>query len=124
VKYILANIILSGAISAVEFVTRGYQTKPLVVLFAALHAVLLLAIIVLLGRYLVRETDEFIRMMVVKAMLWGAAITVAGDMMQSTLVALNAGFWNLGPGALTLMNFDLYFVGSMFSLAIQLRRSR
>jgi hypothetical protein len=105
-------------------VEYGYRTKTFLFLFAVLPAIPMFAIFLLLGRYLARESDEFIRMMVIKALLWGAAVTVTGDMMQSALVALSAEFWSLDPGTLTIMNFDLFFIASAFSVAIQLRRNR
>jgi hypothetical protein len=102
----------------------GFRAKTLVFLFAVLPAIPMFAIILLLGRYLARESDEFIRMMVIKALLWGAAVTVAGDLIQSALVALSAEFWSLDPWTLTIMNMDLFFTASAFSVAIQLRRNR
>lgn len=124
--FIFANLMLMGAISAGYHFTieHGYRATALLVLFAALPAIPMLAIIVLLGRYLARETDEFNRTMVVKSLLWGAAATVAGDMMQSALVALSVDFWSLDPGFLTVMNFDLLFAGSAISLAVQIWRNR
>lgn len=123
---IFASLMAMGLISIASRFTleEGYRTRGLVFLFAILPAVPMLLILLFLGRYLARESDEFVRMMVVKALLWGAAVTVAGDMMQSALVALSAAFWSLDPGFLTIMNFDLFFVGSTVSLALQLRRNR
>ena len=123
---IFANMMLIGLISAgTHFaLASSHRARALVVLFAALPAFPMLAIILLLGRYLVRETDEFIRMMVVKSLLWGAAATVAGDMMQSSLVALSPGFWSLDPGILTIMNFDLFVTAAFASLAFQVWRYR
>jgi hypothetical protein len=123
---IFASMMLMAVISTASHFTFEYgcRAKALVFLFAVLPAIPMFAIILLLGRYLARESDEFIRMMVVKALLWGAAVTVAGDMMQSALVALSAEFWSLDPGILTIMNFDLFFTASAFSVAIQLRRNR
>jgi hypothetical protein len=45
-------------------------------------------------------------------------------MIQSALVALSSEFWSLDQGFLTIMNFDLFFIASVFSVAIQLRRYR
>jgi hypothetical protein len=126
VNRIWAYLIVMGLISAADHFVLEYgdRAKALVVVFAVLPAIPTFAILIVLGRYLVRERDEFIRMMVVKALLWGAAVTVAGDMVQSALSALNAIFWGLDPGSLTIMNFDLFFTASLFSLLIQLRRNR
>lgn len=123
---ISASMILLAVISTTSHFTPEYgcRAKALVFLFAVLPAIPMFAIILLLGRYLARESDEFIRMMVVKSLLWGAAVIVAGDMMQSALVAYSADFWSLDPGILTIMNFDLFFTASAFSVVIQLWRSR
>jgi hypothetical protein len=126
INRIFANMMLMALISAASHFRSeyGYGAKTLVFLFALLPAIPMFAIIWLLGRYLAGESDEFVRMMVVKSLLWAAAVTVAGDMIQSALVALSSEFWSLDQGFLTIMNFDLFFIASVFSVAIQLRRYR
>src|SRR5260221_5358444 len=87
---IFASLMAMGLISAASHFTldEGYRSKGLVFLLAVLPAAPMLAILLFLGRYLAGESDEFIRMMVIKSLLWGAAVTVVGDMTQSVLVAL------------------------------------
>ncbi len=119
---ISVNMLLLGTLTiALEHV---HLSKAAFALFAMFPAFPMLAILFILGRYLARETDEFIRWTVVKALLWGAAATVAGDTLQSGLVAFSAAFWGLDPGTLTSLNFDLLFMGAGISLALQLRRNR
>jgi hypothetical protein len=126
ILHIAVSLMLMAVISAASHFTfeHGCREKTIVVLFAALPAIPMFAIILLLGRYLARERDEYIRMVAVKALLWGAAVIVTGDMVQSALVAFSPDFWSLDPGTLTIMNFDLFFTASAFSVAIQLRRNR
>jgi hypothetical protein len=38
----------------------------------------IIAVIAIMGLYLVEETDEFVRAMLVQAMLWGIGVTLAG----------------------------------------------
>jgi hypothetical protein len=101
----------------------GSLSKNALSLFTLLLAFPVLATIIILGRYLANETDEFVRMIVVRALLWGAAVIVAGDTIQSVLQAWGVP-WDLNPGGLIYLNSSLFIPAFMLALAVQLRRNR
>ena len=67
-------VILVGALTALR---TGGMAGPGLYLTAAAPAAPLLAIIAVIGRYLVEEADEFRRALIVQSMLWGLALTLA-----------------------------------------------
>jgi hypothetical protein len=102
---------------------RGYSTKPLVILFGFLSAIPILGILFVLGRYLARETDEYVRMMVVKSLLWAAAVIVIATTLQSALAEWSTE-WVLSPNETACMTFDLFFTVASIVFVIQLWRNR
>lgn len=62
-----------------HLITAWHPTGPLLVTLAMLPAIPLVATMIVFGRYLTEETDEFIRHRHVVAMLWalGALLAVA-----------------------------------------------
>ncbi|OYW26588.1 MAG: hypothetical protein B7Z44_15325 [Caulobacter sp. 12-67-6] len=50
---------------------------PLLWLLAIAPAVPIIAVIAIMGLYLIEETDEFTRAMLAQAMLWGIGVTLA-----------------------------------------------
>lgn len=51
---------------------------PLLWVLAIAPAAPIIAVIAIMGLYLIEETDEFVRAMLVQAMLWGIGVTLAG----------------------------------------------
>ena len=102
---------------------HGFKSRVIVSLFTLLLAFPVLATIIILGRYLTQETDEFFRMMVVKALLWGGAVIVTGDTIQSVLQPWGVAM-DLDSGGLIYLNAALFLPAFMASMAIQLRRNR
>jgi xanthosine utilization system XapX-like protein len=51
---------------------------PLLWALAIAPAVPIIAVIAIMGLYLREETDEFVRALLVQAMLWGIGVTLAG----------------------------------------------
>lgn len=81
-----------------------------VMLFPVLLAVFVAA------RYLSRETDEFIRAMLMRALLWGIAWTLAADAV--------AGVWMASSGQtlpIALLNGDVLFIATMLSFRVAAR---
>ncbi len=60
-----------------------------------------------IGRYLGAEQDEFIRALAVRALLWGLAVTMAGDAVAGALMEY---YSRLFP--LALLNADLFFAST------------
>lgn len=100
-----------------EYVRNTAIPGPGSYLLALLPAIPFLAILFVTIRYLSREQDEFIRTLVLHSLLWGLAITVAasaiwGFLSDSRLVTpLPEMFY-----------IDVFFVASIFALAIQRRK--
>jgi hypothetical protein len=86
---------------------------------AGLAAVPVGALIFIAGRYLARETDEFVRMLVVKAMLWGFGVTMVADTVYSYL-AEYAGFGRVN-GMLQMLNIDVFCVAAAVALRLMAR---
>jgi len=94
---------------------HGYASWKLLLGF--LPAVPFLTMMFLIPRYLTQEKDEFLRMLVIRALLWGFAVPMVVDTIWGFL-------WKLAPPdtALPMMNVDLFCITALFVLAIQIRR--
>lgn len=69
------------------------------------------------ARYLAEEPDEFIRALVMRAVLWGIAWTLAADAI--------AGVWMAASGRtlpIALLNGDVLFIATMLSFRLAARR--
>ena len=75
--------------------------------------------IVNIGRYLARETDEFIRTLVVVSMLWSFGIIMVVDTVLGVLFRSSAGLH-----ILPMLNIDLFCVVTPLALRIQLWSNR
>jgi hypothetical protein len=87
-----------------------------VLLAGVLSAVSLLPILLAVwaaARYLKSEPDEFIRALVVRALLWGFAITMAGNTVAGVLMNIYAR-----PFPLAILNADLFFVSTGFAFRL------
>ena len=67
-------VVLSGALWAIS---NLHPTGPLLWLLAIAPAFPVMALIAIMGLYLIEETDEFIRSVLVQSMLWGVGITLS-----------------------------------------------
>lgn len=113
---ILAVVTLAVAHEAAE---HSSVSKSLVMVLDLLPAVPILAMILVVSRYLTRETDEFIRLLVMRSLLWGIGTTMVAD------IVLAAVFND--PRALhfaVVYNIDVFTVTAMIALAVQLRRAQ
>jgi hypothetical protein len=114
---IVINTITSYAL------TNGYRGRGLLSIFGILSAIPTLGVILVVGRYLSKESDEFIRLLVVQSLLWAAAVIVVMATIQSVLAQWSIE-WHLIPNETATMNFDLFIATFMIALAVQLRRNR
>ena len=99
----------------------GAQPASLVILVAALSAFPVLLAVWAAARYLKSEPDEFIRALVVRALLWGFAVTMLGDAVVGALMESYAQPFPLG-----LFNADLFLIatGVAFRLALRTYEER
>jgi hypothetical protein len=120
-----ANLALTGCLTtfAREISRHDHPGVALVYLFAIFPAIPAALIVAAAGRYLARETDEFIRMLVMQSLLWGLGVTMVADTLLGGLFLSNilGGKW---PSILPLFNIDLFSVTAMAALRIQLWSNR
>jgi len=116
-----ANLTLTAVLTmgAHEFYKQAHPAVVFVYLLAGVLTIPVIGVIVVAGRYLKRETDEFIRMMVVQSLLWGLGVTFAMDTFLGGLFAFPE-IYRLIP----ILNLDLFCVTCGFALRIQLWRNR
>jgi hypothetical protein len=116
-----ANLALTAflTLGAREFYKQTHPPIVFVYFLAALLTIPVIGVIVVVGRYLARETDEFVRMMVVQSLLWGLGVTFAVDTFLGGLFAF-PDIYRLIP----ILNLDLFCVTCGFALRIQLWRNR
>ncbi len=115
------NFLLVVALStfARQVFEHAHPGKALIYLLSFLPAIPVLALVLVVGRYLARESDEFVRMLVVYALLWGMGVTMVGD---TVLGALNQ--YNFLPGLLPILNIEAFWITTLIALHIQLWRNR
>jgi hypothetical protein len=101
----------------------GYRARGLVSTFGILSAIPTLGIILVVGCYLSEENDEFIRLLVVRSLLWAAAVIVVMATLQGILAEWSIES-RLIPNETATMNFDLFIATSLIALVFQLRRNR
>jgi len=83
-----------------------------------LPAIPFLVMMLLIPRYLRQEKDEFVRVLVMRALLWGFAV----PMLVDTIWGFLSKLWPLNPILLPMMNIDLFCCAALVVLAIQARR--
>jgi hypothetical protein len=74
----------------------------------------------LAGRYIARESDEFVRLIVMQALLWGFGITLVADVVMGGLFAEIPAMGRLLP----LLSIDLFCCAGIVALRVLLWRSR
>jgi hypothetical protein len=96
-----------------------HPSTIVIYLLAALCTLPVVGIVAVVGRYLARETDEFVRVLVVRSILWGLGITFVVDTFLGSLWPYPELF-KLIP----ILNIDLFCVSVGFALRIQMWRNR
>jgi hypothetical protein len=112
VLLILTMIAFAAARLAAE---NAALSRTMLRLVELLPAVPVAAMVVLTGRYLARESDEFIRMVVTQALLWGFGVAMVGDIVFGVVFA---GFSSVG--ITQIYNIDVFCITAMTALAVQL----
>ena len=116
-----ANLALTATltVAAREFYKQTHRAFVTVYLLATLLTLPVIGVIVVVGRYLTRETDEFVRMLVVQALLWGIGVTFTVDTFLNGLFAF-PDIYRLIP----ILNLDLFCVTCGVAMRVQLWRNR
>lgn len=92
--------------------------RPLLRVLQVLPAIPLAAMALIAGRYLARETNEFIRMVVIQSMLWGLGVTMVANIVRGVLFENGNA---CGPSQ--ICDIDVFFATALVALAAQLRRT-
>lgn len=116
-----ANLVLTAVFFEVahEGFKQAHPSVALTYLLAALAAIPVIGVIALVARYIARETDEFVRMMVVQALLWGLGVTFVADTFLGCLFAYPSMSRLIPP-----LNLDLFVVSAGVALRIQMWRNQ
>lgn len=98
---------LTDVFPALQKHLAGHPSPAAVLTLSMFSALPVLLAVWVAGRYLAAESDEFIRGLVMHALLWGFAATMAGD-------AVAAVYMNMygRPFPLVLLSMELFFVSS------------
>jgi hypothetical protein len=116
-----SNLILTMILFAVAYDApeRFSISKPLLHLLEIPPAIPVAAMIFIVGRYLGRETDEFVRLLVTRALLWGLGVTMVANIVLNVLFEGGNAY---GPSQ--IFDIDIFCVTAMIALLIQLRRNQ
>lgn len=74
---------------------------------------------IVIARYLRGETDEYLRSIVARSILWGFGLVMVADTLIGAIVEYHPHHAPFG-----LFNMDLFVVASMIALRVQLWRNR
>jgi hypothetical protein len=92
---------------------NAHPSPLLVGLLSALSVLPVLLAVWVAARYLKGEPDEFIRALVVRSLLWGFAVTMAGDAIAGVLMNVYPQ-----PFPLAVLNADLFFVSTALAFRL------
>jgi hypothetical protein len=120
--------LLGGCIGLIVFLTvcvrweieSGHAPTLVLELVSLMPAIPVALMMIVAGRYLARETDEFVRMTVMQALLWGFGITLVTDV---GLGGLSAYVSPVGP-LIPILSVDLFIITAAIALRVQLWKIR
>lgn len=98
---------------------HSHPSVMLVYVLAIFPAIPVIGVIWVVGRYLAQENDEFVRLMVVQALLWGLGITFVADTFIGGLYIVPSIYRLIPP-----LNLDLFAVSAGVTLRVQMWRNR
>jgi hypothetical protein len=90
-----------------RFLARQHASLGLAGILSALSLLPVVLAVWIAAAYLKAEPDEFVRMLLVRALLWGFTVTMAGDAILGVLTMLYAH-----PFPVSVLNADLFIVGT------------
>ncbi len=96
-----------------SFLARQHASWGLAGILSALSLLPVVLAVWIAAAYVKAEPDEFVRMLLVRALLWGFTVTMAGD---AILGVLNMLYVRPFPGS--LLNADLFIVGTVVAFRV------
>jgi hypothetical protein len=100
-----------------DAIKSNHLSRPVLYALAVLSAIPVLGIIVVIGKYLSTEKDEFIRSMVTQALLWGLGVMMVADFIYAFLADYA---WGAHP--IPIMNIDIFLVATGIAFRILMWR--
>jgi hypothetical protein len=79
--------------------------------------------LVVIARYLTGETDEYLRSLVVRSILWGFGVVMIADTIIGYLIAYQAEE-AIHLRSLGVLNLELFIITGAIALRVQLWRNR
>lgn len=98
---------LKDIFPALAQLQAGHPSPLLATILSGVAVIPVLLAVWAAARYLKSEPDEFIRVVVIKALLWGFAVTMAGDAIVGALITAYGR-----PFPLSVLNADLFFAST------------
>jgi hypothetical protein len=86
---------------------------------AALAVVPIVGTMIVIARYLSRETDEYLRSVVVRAILWGFGLVMVADTFFGYITEFTPMHLPFG-----ILNMDIFVIAAMISVRLQLRSNQ
>ena len=102
-----------------EFSGGSHVTSVTYDLTAVLASVPIIGTLIVIGRYLAGEKDEYLRQLVVQSVLWGFGLVMVADTFLGYIVEYHSIHLPFG-----LLNMDIFVITAMIALRIQLWRNR
>ena len=96
---------------------NSHLSHPVLYALALLAAIPVIGMIVIIGKYLSTEKDEFIRNMVTQALLWGLGVMMVGESIYAFLADYA---WAARP--LLILDIDIFFVAAAIAFRILMWR--
>jgi 4-amino-4-deoxy-L-arabinose transferase-like glycosyltransferase len=103
-----------------ELIDRIAAPESLLYVFAVLPAVPIGVMMIVAGRYIARETDEFVRMVVMQGLLWSFGVTLVTVIVMGGLSAYVPQLGRLLP----LAGIDLFVIVAAVAIRTQLRSAQ
>lgn len=112
-----SSVALTSGVPALS--GRGVLSNSVQLVLGMLAVGPIIGIMVVLARYLRGETDEYLRSLVVRSILWGFGMVMVADTVIGAIVEYHPHHAPFG-----LFNMDIFVVTSMIALRIQLWRNQ
>ena len=107
------SVVYSVPLLSALAVAPGHAVFWKVMVVAVLQLSPVLLAVFVAARYLAAEPDEFIRAMLMRALLWGIACTMAADAIAGVAMMTSGNPFPIG-----LVNADVLFVSTMVSFRL------
>src|ERR1035441_6816032 len=108
-----STLLLTMALFAIAYDAPAHFSvpRPTLLLLRLLPAIPVAAMVYIVGRHLARETDEFIRAIVTRPILWGLGVTMVANIVLNVMFSGGSAY---GPSQ--IFDIDIFFVTAFLAL--------